>query len=553
LTRAGRFALLPAALFASLTLAASASADTVEVTTNLDNPGPGCTLRDAVASQQVGNGINDCDLVVAAGPNTVTFAPSLTGATITLTGGELIIDDADPDGLDIVGPGMNQLTVSGQDTDRVFNFSAATTATISGLSVIDGNPAAVDGIAQGGGIRNEGELTLTDVLVTDNEVTATSTLTNVFADGAGVYNGGSITLDHSRVEGNAADVTAAGSIENAQARGAGIFSDLGGTTMVIENSTIADNPATATNNSLGTADALAVGGMYSAGDLDVTHSTFSGNSATASHTVTGTATTVGAILAEGTGTSNLELSTVAANLADPSGPGATFPAGGIYSQASVLAIRSSTIAFNGPTSQATPLDGVNLIAFGVVQLTNSILSDPRGGGDNCLDFGSAITSGFTVDFTPGPGFSGSCLSSPAEPTDLTSDPLLSAAGLANNGGPTATIALQPASPAIDAGSNTGVTDPTHDQRGLTRPVEFSGIPNAAGGNGTDIGPFEVQLACAGQAAPSTACPSGGGIPPAAGPTGQRAAAKKACKRKFKGKAKAKKRKKCIKRANQLPV
>jgi hypothetical protein len=42
-------------------------------------------------------------------------------------------------------------------------------------------------------------------------------------------------------------------------------------------------------------------------------------------------------------------------------------------------------------------------------------------------------------------------------------------------------------------------------------------------------------------------------PSAAAPTGQRAAAKKKCKKKFRGKANAKKRKKCIKKAKRLPV
>jgi hypothetical protein len=37
------------------------------------------------------------------------------------------------------------------------------------------------------------------------------------------------------------------------------------------------------------------------------------------------------------------------------------------------------------------------------------------------------------------------------------------------------------------------------------------------------------------------------------PTGERAAAPKKCKKKFPGKAKAKKRKKCKKKANLLPV
>ena len=43
------------------------------------------------------------------------------------------------------------------------------------------------------------------------------------------------------------------------------------------------------------------------------------------------------------------------------------------------------------------------------------------------------------------------------------------------------------------------------------------------------------------------------VPTPPGNTGQRAAAIKRCKKKFKGKAKAKKRKKCIKKANLLPV
>jgi hypothetical protein len=42
-----------------------------------------------------------------------------------------------------------------------------------------------------------------------------------------------------------------------------------------------------------------------------------------------------------------------------------------------------------------------------------------------------------------------------------------------------------------------------DQRGLTRPVDLSAVPNAPGGDGTDIGAFEVQ-------APANPPPPGGG-------------------------------------------
>ena len=58
---------------------------------------------------------------------------------------------------------------------------------------------------------------------------------------------------------------------------------------------------------------------------------------------------------------------------------------------------------------------------------------------------------------------------------------------------------------------------------------------------------ETQDQCPGQAGPDNGCPS------ATGPTGRRAAALKKCKKKFPGKAKAKKRKKCKKKANLLPV
>ncbi len=64
------------------------------------------------------------------------------------------------------------------------------------------------------------------------------------------------------------------------------------------------------------------------------------------------------------------------------------------------------------------------------------------------------------------------------------------------------MALMPGSPAIDAGNSFGLST---DQRGDPRPVDFSGIPNAAGGDGADIGAFEVQQACTSRQIPTEAC------------------------------------------------
>jgi hypothetical protein len=64
--------------------------------------------------------------------------------------------------------------------------------------------------------------------------------------------------------------------------------------------------------------------------------------------------------------------------------------------------------------------------------------------------------------------------------------------LANNGGPTLTMALQPNSPAIDAGDDSAATD--QDQRGLPRPI----------GRAVDIGAFEYGSPALLTPAPSAA-------------------------------------------------
>jgi hypothetical protein len=70
-------------------------------------------------------------------PETITFAPGLTG-TITLTLGELQITNS----MTIDGPGANLLSISGNHANRVFEIdnppSSTSDVTISGLSVVNG-------------------------------------------------------------------------------------------------------------------------------------------------------------------------------------------------------------------------------------------------------------------------------------------------------------------------------------------------------------------------------------------------------------------------------
>jgi|GEM_PF-2452210 len=65
--------------------------------------------------------------------------------------------------------------------------------------------------------------------------------------------------------------------------------------------------------------------------------------------------------------------------------------------------------------------------------------------------------------------------------------------LQNNGGFVPTHELQSGSIAIDAGHSSGSTT---DARGLTRPCDIATIANATGGDGGDVGAFEVQGSCA---------------------------------------------------------
>ncbi|MFL6110526.1 MAG: choice-of-anchor Q domain-containing protein, partial [Catenulispora sp.] len=83
---------------------------------------------------------------------------------------------------------------------------------------------------------------------------------------------------------------------------------------------------------------------------------------------------------------------------------------------------------------------------------------------------------------------------------LTGDPLLGP--LQRNGGSTPTMAPASGSPVIDVGSAFGLRA---DQRGDRRALDFSRVANATGGDGSDIGAFEVQPACASQSAPTEAC------------------------------------------------
>src|SRR5262245_4450504 len=115
---------------------------------NLDDAGAG-SLRAAVTAANTN-----------PGADVVDFARSLRG-TVSLTSGQLNITDA----LTIDGPGASVLAVSGSDLSRVFRIHAGAAVEMDGLTITHGN-----GVRWGGGIWNDGTLTLSNAVVSDNVV-----------------------------------------------------------------------------------------------------------------------------------------------------------------------------------------------------------------------------------------------------------------------------------------------------------------------------------------------------------------------------------------------
>jgi predicted outer membrane repeat protein len=260
--------------------------DTGDGSDNCNPLGTGttCSLRDAIGDANTSGG-------------DVTFLPTLTSAanpgTINLSalaggnGNTLTLS-----AVNILGPGANQLSIAGDDDTNlgsVLAVNSGAQAFLYGLTITQGYTRNSPG---GGGIYNQGTLTLMTSAISGN-------LTDSGASGAGIYNDGTLTLTNSSVSGNqiisgsgsGGGIYSTGTLTLTESTvggnsipfqsfggGGGIFIAVGSATL--SASTISANTAAQFCPPVPNAPCMggAGGGIYSGGTLTLTNSILAGNS-----------------------------------------------------------------------------------------------------------------------------------------------------------------------------------------------------------------------------------------------------------------------------------
>ncbi len=477
------------------------------------------------------------------GPPAGCISTSLTRPTDN-SWGELSVSGA-VQNLTIEGAGPGRTVIDACKLgDRALEIMPGASVTLKDLTITNGN--AQDGTngsigvddgseggpanpgAGGGAILNEGNLTLSDTAVTDSHagdggnggeggpLGGSGGLGGNGGSGGGIASTGILTLRDTTISGNSAGnggvggTAIIGSTANSQSGnggsgnsggngggGGGIANEVG--TATIDNSTITanstgaggagtsgQNSASGKGNGGNGGDGGSAGngaGIASAGSMlvsaslqatnDTIEGNIAGNGARAGNPGSGADDLFqdghggnGGNGGYGGGLVNLFRSTAQlVNLTIAENSGGTGASGGSASATFPAGANGSNGHGGGIYASSSP-----------PTLQNTILYENQTGGD-CR--GTITDGGHNLVFSP-PQLGGVV----PDPCDLigfsAGDPKL--AGLADNGGPTQTMRLQPGSAAIDQVPATGADCPATDQRGVAR-------PQPPGGK-CDIGAYE---------------------------------------------------------------
>ena len=409
-------------------------APTFLVTTTSD-----ASADDGVLSMREALALADADPATA---DTIVFdLAAMGGNTIVLGGSQLTVAS------DVTIDGGSGVIIDGDEKSRVLLVQGYGTDVALENLTISGGRSSSDFPAGGGGIGagSYTTLSLDQVSVTDNIAAGT------FGQGGGIFSSGAVTLIHTTVSGNSAAGTYGG--------GGGI--DAAEVTLI--------NSVVSGNNTSGN------GGGILTRRVTLTDSTVSGNTADGSGggidstyaTLTSSTVAGNAAAGSGGGLEGLVVTISNSTITDNS---AAFRGGGINRDLlGILKIYSSTIVGNSTSGENQ--DGGGIYAGGgggIVTLANSIVVGNSADLGNGGDFiGGILTSN-------GHNIFGSDVDGNAS-GDLEDVPasLLFAGGLADNGGPTQTIALRdaPDNPALGGADPATCPAPTSAARcGRSRPA-----------------------------------------------------------------------------------
>jgi len=258
------------------------------------------TLREALTAANTDKAVNDAP--AGDGADIIQFADALFTAgpaSIELRGLGLVVSDD----LAITGPGADLLTItrpqrgvlySGDYDNRMLAVESDTTVVLSDVTLSGAGWWHLD---DGGGVHNEGTMTITDAIISDNYTSE--------GDGGGIYNKGTMTISGTTISANRAD------------RGGGIFNDSSGT-LTITDSTISSN-----------ASADGGGGIWNKETLTLSNCTIWDNRTDGE----------GGALASTDGTVTITNCTIAGNIASES-------AGGVDVAGTTMTVHNTIIAAN---------------------------------------------------------------------------------------------------------------------------------------------------------------------------------------------------------------
>jgi hypothetical protein len=417
----------------------------------------------------------------------------------------------------IVGVGAGHTIIDAAGVDRVFDIHPQARLILSNLTLTGGNV-----LGSGGAIRNrDGHLELNGVEVQGNQASehgggiqvlrvqswlrpsavlreAQVTSNHAGASGGGIFNDNAdLTVIGSVLSENSADGSGGGIINHGavtiegselsrnQASSGGGFFNMWADDVTISASTIAENQAS------GYGGGIAIGGA-------------SAGASPSAFTITNTQVmrnraSRGGGIDNDNGSFSLFSSTVADNVAGGFATAWDGHGGGIWNSNGTVVVENSTVSSNqaatggglrnaydsnvqiaGSTFTANTAGtggGIHSDSIAPIAVVNTILA-----GNIATAFGPDVLGNFNswghnlvgVSNAAGflPGVNDDLVGTQSVPIDAQLGPLR------DNGGPTATHALLPGSPAIDAGNNAYAS--ATDQRGVLRPQ-----------NGTvDIGAYE---------------------------------------------------------------